>query len=540
MNRCLIVILLLSVVAACATPRHDTPRSLRAEIARARVDSQHVRSMAAGLLDEDDRRTRGSRVDSDEQEPRVDDANLSSWVEASPYRGKVVRLSGRLRLASNAADGSSVRLWLRVVRPDGRPSLFDDMLECPVRSQDGVSAEIVGAIDSDAERIEFGVAMEGLGPFHVGDVVLEAVRDTTPNDPPLATRLSQRQLENRDVQTVRLRSDLLSRFWGRDIFMEAGVVPPPDVKDGESLAISYEIPGFGGSWTDAYSEGALLANGMRNGYPRLLYVFLDPMCTQGHHAFVDSVNTGPWGEALVSELIPAIETRFFAGRAPKARYLTGHASGGWSSLWLQVAYPHLFDGAWATAPDSIDFRDFCGVDIYSAGNLYYDAKGDEVPFVRDGGEWVSTLRAYARDEFAADAIGGPIASHDAAFGPRGDDGRPMPLFDRKTGAIDPFVAQSWRKHDLSAILRERWSTLGPKLVDKLHVWCGELDTFGSDGSVRRFSTDLDALGVKLDILVVPGRDHFDLGEPDPVLWPYGMRTRIHREMAARAAGFPRP
>ena len=92
-------------------------------------------------------------------------------------------------------------------------------------------------------------------------------------------------------------------------------------------------------------------------YPRLLYVYLNAQFPLGHHEFADSVNNGPWGKALTTEFIPQLEAKYGAAATPAGRFLTGHSSGGWSSLWLQVNYPEFFGGVWSTAPDPVDFRD---------------------------------------------------------------------------------------------------------------------------------------------------------------------------------------
>ncbi|MBP1636888.1 MAG: hypothetical protein H6Q10_3462 [Acidobacteria bacterium] len=45
----------------------------------------------------------------------------------------------------------------------------------------------------------------------------------------------------------------------------------------------------------------------------------------------------------------------------------------------------------------------------------------------------------------------------AVYSPVGDDGYPKPIFDKRTGVIDPAVAEYWREHyDLSAIMRRDW------------------------------------------------------------------------------------
>src|SRR5206468_6466151 len=112
-------------------------------------------------------------------------------------------------------------------------------------------------------------------------------------------------------------------------------------------------------------------------------VFLDGSFPTGHHDFADSVNNGPWGKALTTELIPYLEQHFHLVAKPYARFLTGHSSGGWSSLWLQVAYPDFFGGTWSTSPDPVDFRDFQRVDLYAPDqNLFTDAEGQPRPLSR--------------------------------------------------------------------------------------------------------------------------------------------------------------
>src|SRR5205814_2113408 len=147
--------------------------------------------------------------------------------------------------------------------------------------------------------------------------------------------------------------------------------------------VVYEIPGFSGD-----HRGALRAT-TRNPTDvdgiEMIHVVLDPTCRLGHHVFADSANNGPCGRALIEELIPFIETKFRGLGVPAARFVTGHSSGGWSSLWLQVTYPDFFGGVWSTAPDPVDFRDFQHVDLYAPGtNMFRDEQGTNRPLARQG------------------------------------------------------------------------------------------------------------------------------------------------------------
>ena len=318
------------------------------------------------------------------------------------------------------------------------------------------------------------------------------------------------------------------------MYLEAGIVLPTPLVDGRRWPVCYNIHGFGGSHRAAWQAGPGLIKKMdEEGYPRMLYVFLNAQFPLGHHEFADSVNNGPWGEALVTELIPAIERELGGDGRPAARFLTGHSSGGWSSLWLQVSYPDFFGGTWSTSPDSSDFRDFTGIDIYAGKSAYVDADGKNISLVRRKGQWVGTIRQYVDEEVKAGDHGGQFQSFDAVFSPRGEDGRPMPLFDRLTGAIDPRVAKAWERYDISLLLRRRWSFLEKRLRGKLRVYCGLEDTYRLEGAARLLKEELARLGSDAEVILVEGRDHGSIFAPHRDLWPQGMMERIHREMIQR-------
>jgi len=337
----------------------------------------------------------------------------------------------------------------------------------------------------------------------------------------------------RRVDEFKLRSECVSGFWKSDRFVEAGVVRPLDWQQGERLPVAYSIHGFGGDHEIAWVQGPHLQQRMQTGAaPRMLYVYLNAQFEWGHHEFADSRCNGPWGKALTEEFIPALEREFGAVGEPGARFLTGHSSGGWSSLWLQVTYPDFFGGCWATAPDPVDFRDFTGIDIYSYENAFTDPEGRPIMLIRrrNSDEFTTSIRQFVSAEQMRGPVGGQFFSFNAVFGGKGADGMPRPLFDAKTGVIDPEVADSWRPYDISLVLREQWKTLGPKLAGKIHVYMGLLDTFRLEGATILLKEELESLGSDAQILLVEGRDHGTLISPHPELWPKGMHDRIHREM----------
>ncbi len=340
--------------------------------------------------------------------------------------------------------------------------------------------------------------------------------------------------DTRRVKFVRLRSTLLSEFYGRDIVMEAAVILPESYLADESGRYPglYVIPGFGGSHLEAVAWAGRAA-GEHSG--RIVKIGLNPLCRTGHHVFADSENNGPRGRALVEELIPHLEREFRLVAAPTARFLTGGSSGGWSSLWLQVTYPDFFGGVWSLAPDPVDFRAFQMVNLYEPGvNMYRDALGARRPIARRGGEIVAWY-----DEFAAMEVvigeGGQLYSFDGVFSPHGPAGRPLAFFDRATGEVDPAVIEAWKRYDIRLILQERWATLGPKLVGKLHVIAGGEDDFYLDDAVRLLKQILQELGSDAIVEILPGRTHTGVGSRQ-------MLQRVDRELLEifDGAGFSAP
>lgn len=310
-------------------------------------------------------------------------------------------------------------------------------------------------------------------------------------------------------------SPVLSAFWGHDIHMRGWVLLPPgyaDAKDTRYPTVFF-TPGYGGTQPWLVGPVASEAAAMRDGsMPPMIWVFLDESSATGTHEFADSVNNGPWGQALTTELIPSLEAHYRMDGKASGRFLNGHSSGGWATLWLQIAYPTVFGGTWSTSPDPSDFHDFTGPDIYAPNaNVYRKPDGSAWPLVRVKGKIVATLEQYARQEAVQGGYGGQMASFDWVFSPRGADGRPMPMFNRATGKVDPVVAAYWREHyDIAHKLQTQWPKLKRDLDGKIHVIVGDADTFHLDGAAHRLKAVLDGLGAKAEVRFLPGKTHFDL------------------------------
>jgi S-formylglutathione hydrolase FrmB len=321
------------------------------------------------------------------------------------------------------------------------------------------------------------------------------------------------------------KSPLLSAFHGRDILMKAAVLLPESYAANPSARypVVYVIPGFGGTH-ERYER--IRQNYFRADATDKIVVYLNPECYHGHHTFANSENNGPWGDALVKELIPHIDTSFPTLGLPGARFVAGHSSGGWSSLWLQIQYPEAFGGVWSTAPDPVDFRDFSGINLYQDSSLFM--KGKEVrPLVRRNGEAVLSVIDFWRREQVM-GHGGQLQSFEAVFGKRGANGKPVPLWNHQTGVIDPRQALQWKKYDIVAQLKQNWPELKDKLAGKIHVYMGEEDNFYLEGAVRLLQQEMAALGSDAVIELFPGKDHGTLLN-DALL------DRIAREMDSQLA-----
>ena len=122
-------------------------------------------------------------------------------------------------------------------------------------------------------------------------------------------------------------------------------------------------------------------------FPRLIVVtFQHPTPYYDDSYAVDSANNGPYGRAIMTELIPYLEERFRILRQPYARLLTGGSTGGWESLALQVYHPEFFGGTWTLFPDPVDFRRYQLVNIYN----------DENAFQAPGVKWMTPERPMMR------------------------------------------------------------------------------------------------------------------------------------------------
>ncbi len=332
------------------------------------------------------------------------------------------------------------------------------------------------------------------------------------------------------VKRFRFESKLLSEFWGRPIHLGATVLLP---RDYERETIAYPVVYLQGHFSLAdpmnWKEGEDLYRAWTSDhFPRIIVVTLqDPNPYFDTSYSVNSVNVGPYGDALHEELIPEIERRFRIIRKPYARVLTGGSTGGWEALALQIFNPDFYGGAFAYAPDPVSFVNVEGIDIYKDGNAFYKQhEWRRVPIANtrsQTGEVRLTSEQRNRFELVSGTRGRSGEQFDiwsAVFGPLGSDGYFQPLFDKETGRIDRAVAEHWRDFDLVHHLKNNWAGLGPKLVSKLHVYCGDMDDFSLNVAVKELETYLKSTE----------NPHY----PGVFIWGDGQGHRFGREFSTEA------
>jgi hypothetical protein len=362
------------------------------------------------------------------------------------------------------------------------------------------------------------VALENWTPGS-GDEPTLVLNETVParQMPKLPISAEVQAAAEKSIHPADFVSPALTAFWGRETHIRGWVVLPPAYAEHtkERYPTVYWTHGFGAKLDTIRPGAVMMYSRMAEGkMPPMIWVMLDESLPTGTHEFADSVNNGPWGKALTAEFIPWIEAKYRMDGRPSGRFLEGHSSGGWATLQLEINYPKVFGGTWSTSPDPSDFHDFTGVDLYAPhANMYRRPDGTLYPLVRDQGKVLATFEDFAKQEEVLGSYGGQIASFEWVFSPRGANGEPLEVFDRKTGEIHPEVVAYWRDHyDLAHIVAEDWSTRGRDLRGKIHLIVGTADTFYLDGAAHRLDAVLAGLHAEAHFTYRENRTHMDLYE----------------------------
>jgi hypothetical protein len=332
------------------------------------------------------------------------------------------------------------------------------------------------------------------------------------------------------VRHIKMRSEMLSEFWGTDMYLGAHVLVPHGFDDHPEARFPLMIfhghfpQDFGGFRTEPPDPDLECEFSPRFGvdcynriqqqeaydfyqqwispdFPRFLVIEIQHANQFYDDSYaVNSANIGPYGDAITYELIPYIEEQFQGIGEGWARFTYGGSTGGWEALAVQVFYPEEYNGCFAACPDPIDFRGYMTVDIYEDENAYDDVGpfgSIERPAHRDYlGKVNMTVRDYNHMELAKGTktrSGDQFDIWEAVYSPVGEDGYPARLWDKVTGEIDPEVAEYWREnYDLRYILERDWEELGPDLEGKIHIYCGDMDNYYLNNAVYMMEDFLES------------------------------------------------
>lgn len=323
------------------------------------------------------------------------------------------------------------------------------------------------------------------------------------------------------IKHIKLKSDLLSEFWGRDMYLGAHVLLPkgwedhPEAKYPLMVFHGHYPSDFGGFRTtppdpdlepdysarfnvsgyniiqqqEAYNQ---YLQWISDDFPRFLIIEIQhPTPYYDDSYAVNSASQGPYGDAITYELIPYIEEQFRGIGEGWSRFLYGGSTGGWEALAVQVKYPDEYNGCFAACPDPIDFRAYCQTNIYEDKNAYYYESEHKQVLVPGHRDYLGKVDASLRDMNMRElALGDKSRSGqqwdiwEATYSPQGDDGYPTRLWDKYTGEINPTVAEYWKEnYDLRYILERDWDQLGPKLKGKINIYCGDMDNYYLNNAV---------------------------------------------------------
>lgn len=297
--------------------------------------------------------------------------------------------------------------------------------------------------------------------------------------------------ETETVKRIKIQSAILTKWWGHPIFLGAVVLLPKDYD--KHPDVKYPIVYSHGHFSLRAPQVGSTPYWNADGTPRMIVVTLQHPSPYYDDSYgVNSANNGPFGDAIMQELIPAVESRFRAIGQPWARLLTGGSTGGWISLAHQVFYPEFYGGVWSLCPDGVDFRYHQIVNVYADTNAYFFERewnridrptrrqpdGNITAMMKDENWFELASGTYSRS-------GGQWDIWEATFGPIAADGYPVRIWDKRTGVIDHRVAQYWKEHyDLRYLLESKWATLGPKVADKINIYVGDADSYYLNMGVR--------------------------------------------------------
>lgn len=325
------------------------------------------------------------------------------------------------------------------------------------------------------------------------------------------------------VKQVKIKSKLLTKFWGRPIYVAASVLLPSGYTEPKNKRVRYPVEVNEGHYSESAPHGFLEDGSddfsswwLGGSAPQFISITLrteNPFYDDSYA--VNSANLGPWGDAINDELLPYIDAHYRTIGTRESRVLTGGSTGGWAALASFIEYPDTYAAVWSGYPDPISFVNYGTIDLYSDDNAFTDKSENARGFSRSGSTMSISIvdeNSYEQALGPKNRSGGQLAIWNAVYGPKAKDGYPADVFSPQTGAIDPAVVKKWRANDLSLVVKDHWSTLGSKLAGRISIWVGTLDSYYLNGAEETFQSLTSGLENP------PPNFSFQYGEGEEHMW----------------------
>jgi hypothetical protein len=341
--------------------------------------------------------------------------------------------------------------------------------------------------------------------------------------------------DTENLKYVKIRSEKLSAFWGRDMYVGANVLLPAGY-NGNDTATRYPVIYSQGHWpadqgafrypTAAFSKGwdngtipATNTTAARPAPKMIMVTFRHEAPFYDDSYAVNTANLGPYGDAINDELIPYLEEKFNTIQAPYARIQEGGSTGGWESAASLIYRPDLFGYCFSSYPDSLDFHRHQDIELYSAANAYQRADRSFVPSIRTFVNKTEVVEATVALENHWELTFGTASRSsnqwdiwNAVFGVQGYNNYPLEPWDKVTGEIYPEAVEYWKPYDLSNYITSNWNNsrnLGKNLAGRVFVYVGTWDNYYLNEGVMEFQKRTDAAGGAgwANVTILPEKPH---------------------------------
>ncbi len=379
-----------------------------------------------------------------------------------------------------------------------------------------------------------------------GPVALSLTHVVEPKEPvpPGGVAAQGNPTDSEHVKHVKIRSELLSEFWGQDMYLGADVLLPSGYFRKANRQRKYPVVYWNFHYPQSnpggfveppavqkarkawwYGDAGFSEWWLSGKAPQVIYVQFREENPYGETAYqADSPNVGPYDTAEKTELVPELQSRFRIYRAGWARTCFGISTGGWITAAQQIFHPEYYAGAWVFSPDFLSFTAAPTANLYEDDNYFYTDYGwMKVWRPADVLSNLDPSSTIAQNIWWEAAVTGPdgyvtngwsFSLTQAVWGPRGPDGCYAPAWDPITGKIDHAVTAQMKAKDLTEYTKANWPTIGKDLRGKLHIYVGTKDGVLLNYGVEVFEAmagELTAPQANFDIHYVPNAGH--------VFWP---------------------